>query len=89
MHMMALERFAASRKFQTYESFSLSNSIYFWSHVKKLLYKFGHLLFLQIALILIAVPLSILSYDFGARYAVTTLVPEYGQIYHQIIGVRF
>lgn len=34
------------------------------------------------------IPPSILSYDFGGKYAVTTLVPERGQIYHQIIGVR-
>ncbi|KAF8373273.1 hypothetical protein PRIPAC_79702 [Pristionchus pacificus] len=94
MFMMALERFAASRKFRTYES-SRRNSIYLWTHVKKLTevshenlttLRYEHLAAFQIALILTAVPLSIMSYDFGARYAVTTLVPEYGQIYHQIIG---
>lgn len=44
MCMMAFERLAASRKFQTYES-SRRNSIYFWIHVEKLLFKFVQMSF--------------------------------------------
>ncbi|KAF8376331.1 hypothetical protein PRIPAC_82760 [Pristionchus pacificus] len=85
MFMMALERCAASNKYQCYES-SKPNANYFYFHVRRkttvLIMKEN----VKIVMLLLTIPCTLPAYDFSALYAASSSVPEGGQMYYQIMN---
>uniref|UniRef100_A0A8R1UUK9 G protein-coupled receptor n=1 Tax=Pristionchus pacificus TaxID=54126 RepID=A0A8R1UUK9_PRIPA len=67
----------------------ISLPIFFMRHERKVMAHENLSILMRYSSFDSIIPPSILSYDFGGKYAVTTLVPERGQIYHQIIGAPF